>query len=69
MADAIKVDILENGLIRMESGKVSMLNHSTAEAFLRFINEACGGAPVERKHRHGAHLHTHDHGVEDHAHA
>ncbi len=53
MTDAMIITILENGTIKVETGKVSGVNHMTAEAFMRELPLLCGGGKQERKHRHG----------------
>ena len=50
--DVIKIEVLEDGTIKAESGQVSQQNHQTAEAFLRNIAQA-GGTKQERKHKQG----------------
>lgn len=44
--DKIKITILENGVIKMESDRISAANHMTAEGFLREIAKAAGGEVV-----------------------
>lgn len=51
--DAMNIEILEDGTIKVETDKVSAPNHSTAEAFMRHMNQAAGGTQT-RKHKHGA---------------
>lgn len=69
MPDTIKIEILENGIIKTTTDAVSMPNHANAEGFLRDIARMAGGK-MERRHRHGAtgHFHTHAHGEEHHEH-
>ena len=52
MSDEMNITILEDGTIKIDSGKISAQQHMTAEAFLRNISQACGGKQ-ERKHKHG----------------
>ena len=52
MADQIKIEILEDGTIKADTGKISALNHSNAEAFMRELNTVGGGLQV-RKHKAG----------------
>ncbi len=53
MRDEMQVEILADGTIKVETGKVSGVNHMTAEAFMRELPLLCGGGKQERKHRHG----------------
>jgi len=50
--DTIKITVLEDGTIKAETDKISQVNHSTAEAFMRNLATAGGGQQV-RKHKHG----------------
>lgn len=66
--DTMKITILEDGTIKLETDKVSMPNHSNAEAFVREVARLAGGT-TDIKHKHGAHGHTHSHGLgEEHHH-
>lgn len=65
--DAIKITILEDGTIKTETDKVSMPNHSNAEAFLREMARVAGGE-VSRKNKHGHASHSHDAGATFHNH-
>lgn len=53
MSDSIKIIVLEDGTIKADSGPVSPLNHMSAEAFLRFVQQAAGGEKQDRKHKQG----------------
>ena len=59
--DKIKFTILESGVIKIETDKVSAANHVGAEAFLRECISLAGGR-AERKLKHGHTGHTHSHG-------
>ena len=50
--DSMKIEILEDGSIKIDTDKISQANHMTAEAFMRNIANACGGHQ-ERKHKQG----------------
>jgi hypothetical protein len=50
--DAMNIEVLEDGSLRIDTGPISAVNHTTAEAFLRNISQACGGKQ-ERRHKHG----------------
>ena len=56
--DIIKVKILDDGTLKVETDKVSGPNHTNAEGLLREMTKAMGG-DVERV-RKGNALHTHD---------
>ena len=61
MKDIITITIGAEGLIKVETDKVSQPNHMNATMFLRDIGRLVGGK-VESKHKHGhAHTHTHEH--------
>ena len=59
MADVMKIEVLENGMVKVTTDKVSMANHQSAEAFLRGVVEDMGGE-AERVRRGGAIAHEHD---------
>ena len=50
--DSMNITILEDGTIKVETDKISQVNHMTAEAFMRNMATACGGHQ-ERKHKQG----------------
>ena len=50
--DKMQITILDDGTIKVETDKISPINHMTAESFLRNIAMASGGKQ-ERKHKHG----------------
>ena len=56
--DTIIITVLDTGLIKTETDKVSQPNHSSAEAFLREVGRLAGGR-VEKKHKHGHTWHSH----------
>lgn len=63
--DRMEIEILEDGTIKATTDKISAVNHSTAEAFMRQLATA-GGTKQERKHRHGvvgATLHAIQHAI------
>jgi len=66
--DKLKIEILADGTIKSTSDEVSPENHSSAEAFLKFLASLTGGetsrkmrgdAPTHHHHEHGQHTHTH----------
>ena len=50
--DSMKITILDDGSIKVETDKISAANHMSADKFMEFLRTA-GGAPQERKHKHG----------------
>ena len=50
--DSMKITILDDGSLKIETDKISQANHMTAEAFMRNINTLCGGKQY-RKHKQG----------------
>ena len=50
--DVINITILDDGTIKADTGRISAPNHATAEAFMRQLAAAGGGAQ-ERKHKAG----------------
>lgn len=67
--DRFDITILEDGTIKLETGRVSAANHMTAEAALRFLAQACPGGSQTRTrlaHAHGGHAHEHEHEHEHH---
>lgn len=65
--DAMTIEILEDGTIRVVTDQVSMANHSNAEQFLRFMSQKLGGETTRtrRKDAH-SHQHHHEHAKESH---
>lgn len=51
--DQLNITILQDGTIKVETDKISMVNHFTAEAFLHTLTIGAGG-PQERKHKFGS---------------
>ncbi len=50
--DTMKVEILADGTIKIETDKISAINHTTAEALMRNVAFAAGGKQT-RKHKGG----------------
>ncbi|HUD74847.1 MAG TPA: hypothetical protein VMQ76_07230, partial [Terracidiphilus sp.] len=67
--DTIKIQILDNGQIKIETNAVSGPNHTGAESLLREIARLAGG-PTKRTMKVGAHLHAalHAHCADGHSH-
>ncbi len=64
--DGIKVTILQDGTIKIETDTVSRPNHLSAEHLLDAISRLSGGEVTKTKkhlhaHVHGAHTHEHEH--------
>ncbi len=64
--DGIKVTILQDGTIKVETDPISQANHLSAEQLLDAISRLSGGeVTTTRKHSHarvhGAHTHEHGH--------
>jgi hypothetical protein len=59
--DEITFEILENGDLKLETGKISGPNHMKAENVLRFLEELHGAKGQRSRARH-AHVHDHEHG-------
>lgn len=58
--DTLKIEILEDGTLKIEADKVSAPNHVGAESFLREVQKLAGGAvKITHKHKHQAHSHSH----------
>ena len=57
--DKIKITILEDGTIKVDSDRVSMPNHMNAEQFLRNMFTLAGGTITRTFKRGLAHLQAH----------
>jgi hypothetical protein len=69
--DAANIEILPDGTIKLETGKVSMPNHANAEAFIRELARLSGGSFSQTRrvnaslgkaleeHTHDGHTHSH----------
>lgn len=67
MADTIKIQVLEDGTVKVSTDKISMANHLSAEKFLANTFTLLGGE-IKRKAKHAMqhafgkqHDHDHDH--------
>lgn len=61
--DEIDVEILSDGRIRTENGKISGPNHSNCSQLFRMLEELTGGK-TERQKRQPGRVHVHDKIVE-----
>ena len=69
MADAIKITVLEDGTLKMETDKISAGNHLSAERLITALIQAQGGASKRERRGHmHAHGHTHEHEHDHHEH-
>jgi len=69
MPDEITFEILDDGTIKIEAGRVSAANHLNAENFLREAARMAGGqVKVKHKQGHHQHAHSHSHGQHKHQH-
>ncbi len=64
MPDEMKITILPDGTVKIETDAISGANHMTAERALQWIAAELGGATTRTKRAHG---HTHDE-AHDHEH-
>ena len=58
--DALAIEILDDGTIKISTDSISPANHLSADNFLKFISELVGGETTKTKNRH-AHTHQHTH--------
>ena len=66
--DKIKITILEDGTIRVETDQVGQANHMSADNFLKMMAQLAGGPTMVTKKGAGLHHHHHDHEHEEHSH-
>lgn len=68
-SDSIKITILDDGALKMETDAISSANHGNCEIFLKEIARLAGGtSDVKRKGKHSHSHHEHEHGEADHTH-
>lgn len=58
--DVIKIEVLENGVIRIETDPISGANHTDAENLLSEIGRLAGGETKREPKSHGHHHHHGD---------
>jgi hypothetical protein len=61
MADEIRIKVLKDGSVRINTDTISEANHGNAEALLSDIMTRMGG-DMERVEKEG-HTHSHEHGI------
>ena len=59
MADTIEIEILDDGRIKVTTGKVSAIHHASADEFLQLVATLAGGA-VSKTRRATKHNHNHN---------
>ena len=68
MPDTIKIEILEDGTISIDTDSISGQNHVSADSFLAEITKLSGGVRTTEKkkvkgayavHTHGSFIHSH----------
>jgi hypothetical protein len=58
MADRIKIEILEDGTLSIETDSISGKNHMNADEFLKAIEKLSGGErTTKQKEKHATHTH------------
>lgn len=65
--DNIEIEILEDGRIKVKTGSLAGVNHTTADRLLRDMIALAGGDVVTEKSEH-EHHHHHHHGTHSHKH-
>lgn len=58
--DTIQIEILPDGTIKVTTDAVSMPNHSSAERFMKDMEDMAGGKQTRERRGHGHH-HHHEH--------
>lgn len=67
-ADALNIEILEDGTIKTTTDAVSGANHANAEQFLAYIATLAGGETSRAKRGDVQTTHHHHHGEHEHDH-
>ena len=65
--DIIRVSITEEGIVKLDTDRISAVNHVTAERLVGEIAKLAGGTTTKR-HKHGGKLHSHHHEGEHESH-
>ena len=66
MSDRIKITVLEDGTIKVETDEISQAAHMSADEFLKRIQKLAGG-DTQTEEKKGI-KHTHEHGTLVHSH-
>jgi len=69
-SDEVRIQILKDGTVKMETDGVSAANHSSAEQFIRETNRQLGGKSTRKARKGHSHsgLGHHSHEGEHHEH-
>ena len=59
--DQATFEILEDGTIKVTTGKIGPANHASADALLKYISELAGGQTVIEARPNQSQLHAHAH--------
>ena len=60
--DTMRIDILEDGTVKVTTDKVSDVNHLSADELLKLMDQLLGGEVTKEKSPHAhTHAHQHDH--------
>ncbi len=59
--DTLKIEILDDGTIKVTSDVVSAANHASADKFVTFLARLAGGATTITKRSKHTHSHAHEH--------
>jgi hypothetical protein len=65
--DAMTIEILEDGTVKVTTEKVSDVNHLSADNLLKHLEKILGGDTTSEK-RPDAHAHAHHHHHHEHEH-
>jgi hypothetical protein len=66
--DTIKISILPDGTIKIETDKISGPNHLSAEKFVKAVQELAGGTTQATRKVGAMHQHDHVHDTSTHSH-
>ncbi len=59
--DVLKIEILDDGTIKVTTDEISAANHASADKFVTFLARLAGGATTVTKRTKHAHTHAHEH--------
>lgn len=66
--DTMTIEVLPDGTLKVETGKVSGPNHLNAEQFINEMAKQAGGPVTRTKKGHSHHGHSHTHHEGEHQH-